>query len=345
MPIMLIDPRRGGFGGEGGGGGGGLFDNDFGMPSHRVSLPGDAGLRPMDETVVRPGAIVNAWIAGEITFEELQEALPNEEFRNNLLSTFGYDPEGNLIDIVGEPIFEGEKIVYEPPPVEEENNNNGGESAPEPEPEPEEIDTDGDGIPDIDDAFPEDPTRWEEEEPVIIERGWEYIGNGRFRDVLTGEIILDPTYNAADDPYIVGDVYSRGPEETGEEPTKKAPDLTFGGLPDIFKDTTDDDGIVDEGSGNGGDGSVDEGNGDEGNGDEGNGDEGNGDEGNGDEGNGDGELKDLSLGSGMMASTPSFDPFMAGISYTAPQIQSIIQNPQTNYIAALNNIINKGMLV
>ena len=93
------------------------------MPTHRVSLPGDAGLRPMNETVVRPQQILDAWINGEITFEELQEALPNEEFRNNLLSTFGYDPEGNLlvpID-VGEPDYvAGEEPKTEPEPEESE---------------------------------------------------------------------------------------------------------------------------------------------------------------------------------------------------------------------------------
>jgi hypothetical protein len=77
----------------------------------------------MDETVVRPQQILDAWINGEITFEELQEALPNEEFRNNLLSTFGYDPEGNLlvpID-VGEPDYvAGEEPKPETEPEESE---------------------------------------------------------------------------------------------------------------------------------------------------------------------------------------------------------------------------------
>jgi hypothetical protein len=111
MPMNELDQGRGSF----------LFDNPFGMPTHRVSLPGDAGLRPMDETVVRPQQILDAWINGEITFEELQEALPNEEFRNNLLSTFGYDPEGNPIApiVVGEPVWEapeeeGKKTETEP---------------------------------------------------------------------------------------------------------------------------------------------------------------------------------------------------------------------------------------
>jgi len=65
------------------------------------------------------------------------------------------------------------------------------------------------------------------------------------------------------------------------------------------------------------------------------------DDGDGDD-NGDGD------GAGMMASRPasasSFTPFMAGISYTAPTIQGLVQSPQVDYVAALNNIINRGML-
>ena len=41
----------------------------------------------------------------------------------------------------------------------------------------------------------------------------------------------------------------------------------------------------------------------------------------------------------------SFKPFMAGISYEAPTAQSIIQSPNVDYMAQLNKIINKGMLV
>jgi hypothetical protein len=40
-----------------------------------------------------------------------------------------------------------------------------------------------------------------------------------------------------------------------------------------------------------------------------------------------------------------FKPFMAGISYEAPTIQNIIQSPNVDYMAQLNKIINKGMLV
>ena len=61
-------------------------------------------------------------------------------------------------------------------------------------------------------------------------------------------------------------------------------------------------------------------------------------------GDGDGD----GFGDGMMSvgktQPQKFDPFQAGISYTAPTIQSLIQSPQTDYIAALNNVINRGML-
>jgi hypothetical protein len=39
-----------------------------------------------------------------------------------------------------------------------------------------------------------------------------------------------------------------------------------------------------------------------------------------------------------------FQTFQSGISYTAPTIQSLVQSPQVDYVAALNNIINRGML-
>ena len=40
-----------------------------------------------------------------------------------------------------------------------------------------------------------------------------------------------------------------------------------------------------------------------------------------------------------------FDPVQYGINYQAPTVQAIIQAPQTDYMAQLNKIINKGMLV
>ena len=40
-----------------------------------------------------------------------------------------------------------------------------------------------------------------------------------------------------------------------------------------------------------------------------------------------------------------FKPFTAGISYESPTIQNIIQSPNVDYMAQLNKIINKGMLV
>ena len=42
----------------------------------------------------------------------------------------------------------------------------------------------------------------------------------------------------------------------------------------------------------------------------------------------------------------SFKPFTAGIDYESPTAQSIVQSPNVDYMAKLNNIINKGgMLV
>lgn len=111
MPIN-IDDERGGYSP----GDGGLFSNPFGMPTHIVKYPGDAGLRPNRGG---PYALVDAWLAGHLTFEQLKERIPNEESRNRVLNESGYDPEGNLIDVVGEPEFPDQEIVYQPPPVEE----------------------------------------------------------------------------------------------------------------------------------------------------------------------------------------------------------------------------------
>ncbi len=40
-----------------------------------------------------------------------------------------------------------------------------------------------------------------------------------------------------------------------------------------------------------------------------------------------------------------FDPVQYGITYQPPTVQALIQSPQTDYMAPLNEIINKGMLV
>ena len=43
-----------------------------------------------------------------------------------------------------------------------------------------------------------------------------------------------------------------------------------------------------------------------------------------------------------MMSPRSFDPFRTGISYQAPTIQQIVQNPNVDYTASLNDIINRN---
>jgi hypothetical protein len=50
-------------------------------------------------------------------------------------------------------------------------------------------------------------------------------------------------------------------------------------------------------------------------------------------------------GASVGGSSLGFKPFMAGISYEAPTIQNIVQSPNVDYMAQLNKIINKGMLV
>ena len=65
-----------------------------------------------------------------------------------------------------------------------------------------------------------DPPR---QAPIDPERPWEYIGNGRFRHVTTGEIITDPNYDPSSDLYEVGGNYSRGDEESLEPEPEPEP--------------------------------------------------------------------------------------------------------------------------
>lgn len=72
-----------------------------------------------------------------------------------------------------------------------------------------------------------DPVR---QAPIDPERPWEYIGNGRFRHVSTGEIITDPNYDPNNDLYEVGGIYSRGDEESldPDEPEPEPVDVVVG---------------------------------------------------------------------------------------------------------------------
>jgi len=79
----------------------------------------------------RPGALIASWIKGEITFEELKAAIPNEEFRNSLLGQFGYNPEGNKLAPVevGKPVY----VAEEEPKTEPEPEESGEEPTKEAE--------------------------------------------------------------------------------------------------------------------------------------------------------------------------------------------------------------------
>ena len=59
------------------------------------------------------------------------------------------------------------------------------------------------------------------------------------------------------------------------------------------------------------------------------------------DGDGDGGRRPIEEPQGMMAQT-SFQPFYSGISYQAPTIQQIVQNPATDYTASLNDLINRN---
>ena len=59
------------------------------------------------------------------------------------------------------------------------------------------------------------------------------------------------------------------------------------------------------------------------------------------DGRGDGEGEKVVEKQGMMSPQP-FEKFMTGISYQAPSIQPLIQNRQTDYVASLNDLINRN---
>lgn len=306
--------------------------------------------------------------------------------------------EAGLSDIYGtagqepgeteEPIFEEEPIKYTLPPMPEEEETTedpgggGGEETGGDSGEPSEPSQP---------AEPSEPTEPPESSPPPEQDGsvfdpehpWEYIGNGRFRHRVTGEIIVDPNYDPNNDPFVIGENYSYGGVDLGdvqedEEPTFEEVDIitddttaddtteeaeevpTKYTLPDSPVDESVDeadgteDGIEDgTAEGNADDGSAEDGVGNSygledlikdfeiGDGDLGFGYEGG-------DGTGDGTGDGDGNGDGMMntgrTQPQKFDPFQASISYTAPTIQSLVQSPQVDYVAALNNIINRGML-
>jgi len=59
------------------------------------------------------------------------------------------------------------------------------------------------------------------------------------------------------------------------------------------------------------------------------------------DGRGEGDGERVVEKQGMMSPQP-FEKFMAGISYQAPSIQPLIQNRQTDYVASLNDLINRN---
>jgi hypothetical protein len=115
-----------------------LFGGVFGTPTYVLGPDTSNMFKDLYvDSSNRPGALIASWIKGEITFEELKAAIPNEEFRNSLLGQFGYNPEGNLIDVVGEPVI-GPATVTKVKPEPE----TGAKTEPEPEPtEPFELPT------------------------------------------------------------------------------------------------------------------------------------------------------------------------------------------------------------
>lgn len=158
----------------------------------------------------RPGALIASWIRGEITFEELKAAIPNEEFRNSLLGQFGYNPEGNLIDVVGEPVI-GPATVTGVKPEPETGEKTETELAPEDSGEEpvneiqKAIDAIQEKFPTWEDLWgkiknqlPSDPKEWGDAIRGILEASGIQLPSGDVWDILKGgygvTTQIDPTW-------------------------------------------------------------------------------------------------------------------------------------------------------
>ena len=182
-----------------------------------------------------------------------------------------------------------------------------------------------------------DPVR---QAPIDPERPWEYIGNGRFRNVTTGEIVTDPNYDPNNDLYEVGGVYSRGDEESLEpepEPQPEPePEVTplpsvtgpIKGDPTRQAPIQPDDG---DGAGDGdGDGAGDG--------------DGDGDGDGAGDGDGDGDGTGIGTGAGgMLSPDGAFKPFMTSIGYTPVQLQQLIAPPKKDYVRELDGLIGRSL--
>jgi len=118
-----------------------------------------------------------------------------------------------------EPEFDVEPIVAEPIVVDISESGSGGGAG-------ESGDTGGDA------GAAQPPT--ETSDPAAEENNWEYLGDGVFKHVETGESVQETI--TGEDPYIVGDTYS-GPSSGSAEDTTD-PSEVIDIISDILEDTT-----------------------------------------------------------------------------------------------------------
>ena len=193
-----------------------------------------------------------------------------------------------------------------------------------------------------------DPVR---QAPIQPERPWEYIGNGRFRHVNTGEVITDPNYDPNNDLYEVGVVYSRGDEESLEpepepEPAPVEPIVGPPGQDGVDGvdgvdgqdgvDGVDGDGVDGQDGIDGIDGvdGVDGVNGVDGV-----------DGQDGADGRDGTDGQDGAQGERGRAgkNASMFKPFMTSIGYTPVQLQQLIAPPQKDYFRELDGLIGRSL--
>ena len=133
----------------------------------------------------------------------------------------GVTPEmpETIVDLESE--FDVEPIEFEMP-----TDTTGGEAGGGGEPAPEPTEP----------VAPTEPTEPVEAAPIAEENNWEYLGDGVFRHIETGEIRQETDID--EDVFVVGDVYS-GPAPEGITETEEEDPAFIDIISDITEDTVD----------------------------------------------------------------------------------------------------------
>jgi hypothetical protein len=130
------------------------------------------------------------------------------------------EPEIPEVEEVGYEVTEPE-VTFEEPAA-----GGGAEAAPQPQPEPEpQLE------PQPQPSGGDQPMPDQEAEETFLQHAWEYLGNGVFRNIITGEEVIETQGD-----YVVGEVYSRGDETpvTDVGPQEEEPEEDISLIEEIF---------------------------------------------------------------------------------------------------------------